>query len=82
MRSISLSLFLIAVAAIVRADTQVLPSNNSYDLGSSYFRIWGSSHLDDQRLAPLTQSLLQLTDAQQKVLLNCNFSFITPAKFR
>ncbi|KAJ5666131.1 uncharacterized protein N7477_008579 [Penicillium maclennaniae] len=30
------------------------------------FRIWGASHLDGQQLAPLTQSLLQLTDAQQK----------------
>ncbi|KAJ5149897.1 hypothetical protein N7448_001475 [Penicillium atrosanguineum] len=61
MRLLPVLLFLIAV----QADTQVLPSNNSLST-SSYFRIWGSSHLDNQHLAPLTQSLLQLTDAQQK----------------
>lgn len=68
--------FLIAVQAV---QVQVLPSNNSHDLsGSSYFRIWGSSHLDDQHLAPLTQSLLHLSDSQQKVaLLSIDISFPT-----
>lgn len=54
----------------VQASVTILPSNNSQDLlGSSYFRIWSSSHLNGQLLAPLTQGLLHLTDRQEKVRL-------------
>ena len=72
-----LPLFLCLIA--VQADTQVLPSNNSVST-SSDFRIWGSSHLDGQQLAPLTQSLLQLTDAQQKVRGALNDGFLAPSR--
>lgn len=66
----SASLFFLAVQATV----SISPSNSTLDLpGSSAtysnFRLWGSSYLNGQPLAPLTQSLLNLTDAQAKVCL-------------
>lgn len=66
---LSLSFILVAVQAQA---VLLQPSNSSYDLSSSSssFRIWGSSHLNGQLLAPLTQSLLHLSDSQQKVALH------------
>lgn len=66
---LSSSLFSLAVQAAV----SVLPSNNTQDLAgsasSANFRLWGANYLDGQHLAPLTQGLLNLTDAQAKVRL-------------
>lgn len=68
---LSSSLFFLTVQATV----SVVPSNNTQGLpGSSLsdsanFRLWGDNYLNGQHLAPLTQGLLDLTDAQAKVCL-------------
>lgn len=65
----------------VQATVSVVPSNKT-DLpvssASSYFRLWGTKYFTGQHLAPLTQGLLSLTDAQAKVSGTPGHALLTP----
>lgn len=66
MRPFLLFYFFVSVLATVT----VLPSNNSQDLSWSSparFRLQASGSLNRLTLAPLTQSLVRLTDSEKEV---------------